>query len=119
MHTILRRGKKIGTALVGGLVVIIGIVLIPYPGPGWLIVFAGLAILATEFQFAEKLLVLLKKKYTSWAVWLKQQPKITQYAVIGMTGLVVLVTVWLFNTFGLFDTLFHLHQPWLHSPLLG
>lgn len=35
-------------------VVGLGMALIPLPGPGWLIVFAGFAILATEFEFAER-----------------------------------------------------------------
>jgi len=34
----------------------VGIVLIPLPGPGWLIVFGGLAILATEYVWARRLL---------------------------------------------------------------
>ena len=41
--------------LVVGIVVIgVGIILIPLPGPGWLIVFVGLAILATEFEIADR-----------------------------------------------------------------
>jgi hypothetical protein len=51
--------------LIGGLVVVvIGIALIPLPGPGWLVVFAGLAILATEFTWAEILLERAKRQAT-------------------------------------------------------
>lgn len=39
---------------VGTLVVLLGIVLLPLPGPGWVIIFFGFALLATEFAFAEK-----------------------------------------------------------------
>ena len=42
--------------LLGGAIVVLGFILIPLPGPGWLIVFAGLALLATEFVWAERLL---------------------------------------------------------------
>ena len=35
-----------------------GSILVPLPGPGWLIVFAGLAILATEYVWAQRLLTL-------------------------------------------------------------
>ena len=42
--------------MVGLLVLGVGILAIPYPGPGWAIVFIGLAILATEFEWARKLL---------------------------------------------------------------
>jgi len=51
-----RHTKKVTVAIIGGLVVLVGLVLVPYPGPGWLIVFAGLAILSTEFVFAQKAL---------------------------------------------------------------
>jgi uncharacterized protein (TIGR02611 family) len=40
--------------LLGFTVVIVGIILLPLPGPGWLIIFAGFAILASEFEFAER-----------------------------------------------------------------
>jgi uncharacterized protein (TIGR02611 family) len=51
-----RNGWRIVTTVVGFLVILIGLVLIPLPGPGWLIVFAGLAILAREYIWAERLL---------------------------------------------------------------
>lgn len=117
-ESILRHGKRIGTAIVGGLVVLIGLVLVPYPGPGWLIVFAGLAILATEFAFAAKALEWLKEKYEAWKLWVKRQPRILQILILGSTGLVILATVWILNTFGLIDNFFNLNQDWLHSPIL-
>jgi uncharacterized protein (TIGR02611 family) len=40
--------------LLGFAVVGTGIVLLPLPGPGWVIIFAGFAILASEFAFAVK-----------------------------------------------------------------
>lgn len=40
--------------IVGTAIVILGLVLLPLPGPGWLIIFLGFAVLATEFALAEK-----------------------------------------------------------------
>jgi uncharacterized protein (TIGR02611 family) len=40
--------------IIGSLIVIGGIALLPLPGPGWVVIFAGFALLATEFTFAEK-----------------------------------------------------------------
>jgi uncharacterized protein (TIGR02611 family) len=40
--------------LLGFTVVGTGIVLLPLPGPGWVVIFAGFAILASEFEFAER-----------------------------------------------------------------
>lgn len=118
MPTLFRHGKRVGIAIAGGLVVLIGLILIPYPGPGWLIVFAGLAILATEFEFAAKALTRLRHKYDSWTAWLKRQPQIIKVLVLAFTGLVILVTVWLLNTFWLIDNFLQLHQQWLYSPLI-
>lgn len=114
----LRNGKKVGTAIGGGLVILLGFILIPYPGPGWLIVFAGFAILATEFQFAGRALEWLKGKYDQWAVWLRRQHVSVRILVLGFTGLVILTTAWLLNTFGLINNFLNLGQDWLRSPFL-
>lgn len=42
-------------AFVGFLTIIIGIILMPLPGPGTLIVFIGVTILALEFEWAREL----------------------------------------------------------------
>jgi uncharacterized protein (TIGR02611 family) len=109
--------KKILIGLVGGLVVLIGLVLVPYPGPGWLIVFAGLAILATEFAFAAKVLDYAKGKYDAWVVWLEHQNLLVKILVLVITGAIVLLTVWLLNGFGIIVNLFNLPFDWLVSPL--
>lgn len=104
-------------AIVGGMVFLIGLILVPYPGPGWLTVFAGLAILATEFHFAANLLALLRKFYQRWAEWLKRQPRWVQLVVLSLTGLVVVVTIWLLNGFGFVNYFLNLNQDWLSSPI--
>ena len=62
---ILRSGRRIAVTIVGFAVLILGIVLIPLPGPGWAIVFGGLAILATEYVWAQRLLNFAKRKAIS------------------------------------------------------
>jgi len=47
---------RVAAAIGGFLVVLLGIVLIPLPGPGLLVVAVGLAVLALEFAWAEHLL---------------------------------------------------------------
>lgn len=46
--------KKTVVAVIGGTVLLVGICLIFLPGPGTLVVIAGLAILATEFVWARR-----------------------------------------------------------------
>lgn len=48
--------------VIGIATMVVGIVLVPLPGPGWGIVFAGIAILATEFSWAHKLMVSARRK---------------------------------------------------------
>ena len=51
----------------------VGIVAIPYPGPGWAIVFLGLAILATEFSAAQRVLNYVRARYDAVMAWFKRQ----------------------------------------------
>lgn len=46
--------KKIVIALMGGTVVLIGVVMLVLPGPGLVVIAAGVAILATEFLWARR-----------------------------------------------------------------
>lgn len=114
---ITRHTKRAAIATAGGLVVIIGLILVPYPGPGWLIVFAGLAILATEFEFARKVLETLRNLYDRWKAWVKRQDPFVEMGILILTGIIVVVTVWLVNGFGIINAAFHLDQQWLISPL--
>lgn len=55
----------IGIAVVG-----IGLILVPLPGPGWLIVFVGLTILGSEFHWARRVTVWLRAQLARfWAWW--------------------------------------------------
>lgn len=118
MQAAKRKAKRTGIAIVGGVVVIVGIIAIPYPGPGWLIVFTGLAILATEFTWAQRLLGYARGKYEAWTGWLRRQHLAVRIAFVLLTGAVVITTMWLFNAFGMIDTLLHLGFSWVHSPFM-
>ncbi|GAA4411163.1 TIGR02611 family protein [Actinokineospora soli] len=110
---------RTGVGVVGAAVLIGGIFLIPYPGPGWLVVFAGLAILAIEFPWARRVLDFARSKYDAWVEWLKRQHLAVRLLVLALTGLVVLVTLWLLNVFGLVSGWLNLDWPWLRSPIFG
>lgn len=64
---------RTGVAVVGSLVVLLGIVLIPLPGPGWLIVFLGLTLLGSEYHWARRLLGWLRRVlarfWERWNAW--------------------------------------------------
>jgi len=82
-------------AVAGALVVAIGIALIPLPGPGWLLVIAGLGIWAVEFHWARRLLAFTRRNVHAWTEWIKRQTWPVRLAA-GAAGLVFVgVVVWL------------------------
>jgi uncharacterized protein (TIGR02611 family) len=104
-------------AIAGGIVLVAGIIAIPYPGPGWLIVFAGLGILSTEFEWASRLLGFARGKYEQWQEWLKTQNVAVKTGFVIMTGIIVILTIYLLNGYGIINSLLGLNQDWLNSPL--
>jgi uncharacterized protein (TIGR02611 family) len=85
-------GATIWTALiatVGGMIVLLGLVLIPLPGPGWALVFVGVAVWATEFQWAQRLLRYGRDVLRRWTAWAKRQSLVVRL-LLGLAGLLVL-----------------------------
>ncbi|MEV4169104.1 TIGR02611 family protein [Nonomuraea sp. NPDC049709] len=79
----------IGTVMVAG-----GLVMVPFPGPGWLVVFAGLAVLATEFHWAHKTLEFGKQTLHAWTEWYKRQGWTVRIIVLVVTVAVAGVIVY-------------------------
>lgn len=59
---IMRNGKRVGVSIAGFAVLLAGIVLLVLPGPGLVLIVAGLAILSTEYVWARRLLAIAKRK---------------------------------------------------------
>lgn len=118
MQKAIKHSKKVLVAIIGGIVLISGIIMIPYPGPGWLVVFMGLGILATEFTWAENILHRLRQKYEAWQAWVEKQNRCFKILLFIATSIIVIVTIWLFNGYGLLNDWLHLHQDWLTSPFV-
>jgi uncharacterized protein (TIGR02611 family) len=110
--------QKTLVTLLGWSVLLLGIVMIPYPGPGWLVVFLGLSILAKEFDWARDIHDFATGKYNEWTVWLKAQPLYIKAIFWCLTTVTVLVTVWLLNGYGLINAWFNLGIDWLQSPFV-
>jgi len=80
---------------IGGAIVVGGLILVPLPGPGWVIVFVGLALLATEFVWAARLEKFARERVEAWTRWLMKQPGYIR-AFVGLgTCLLVLGAMWL------------------------
>ncbi|WP_328825658.1 TIGR02611 family protein [Streptomyces ureilyticus] len=67
----LHLGWRAGVLLIGLAVIVVGVILLPLPGPGWLAgwlaIFAGMALWATEFAWAQRILRWTKRKVTEAA----------------------------------------------------
>ena len=90
-----RIALKVGVGVLGALIVAIGIVLIPLPGPGWLIVFAGLAVWGVEFHWAKRLLAFARRHVQRWTRWAARQtwPVRLGIAGVGLAFVAVVVVI--------------------------
>lgn len=72
-----RNGQRIAVTIAGFVVLLAGVALLVLPGPGWVLIFAGLAILSTEYMWARRLLTTAKAKaeQAKDAVFKKKQAK--------------------------------------------
>jgi uncharacterized protein (TIGR02611 family) len=109
--------KRLIIGFAGWAVLLVGVVLIPFPGPGWVIVFIGFSILASEFDWAKDVRVWVEEKYQAWRAWYFRQSAWTQLAFGLLSFASAALIVWLVNGYGFFDDFFHLGLDWLHSPL--
>jgi hypothetical protein len=57
-----RSGKRIAVTIAGFAVLFAGIAMLVLPGPGIVVIIAGLAILATEYVWAERMLAEAKRR---------------------------------------------------------
>lgn len=57
-----RQARRLGVAVIGTTVVLVGLAMVFLPGPAVVVVPAGIAILATEFLWARRLLKHIQEK---------------------------------------------------------
>jgi uncharacterized protein (TIGR02611 family) len=99
LHPIWRAGVfAVGLAVVAG-----GVLLLPLPGPGWVVIFGGLAIWATEFVWAQKVLHWARRKAAA-AAKAALDPRVRRRnLLLTGAGLVVLsgLAGWYVYAFGL------------------
>ena len=110
-------GYRIAVAIIGLAVLAVGIIAIPYPGPGWAIVFVGLAILATEFDWARRWLSYARDRYDKVMDWFHRQGRFVQILGGLFTALIVAVTLWLLGALDWTGELVGIDHPWLNSPI--
>jgi uncharacterized protein (TIGR02611 family) len=92
-NPVTRYPYRVLVALAGATVIVLGVVLLPLPGPGWLIIFVGLGIWASEFQWAARLLRWVRIRVVAWARWLSQQSPLVRTTLTLLLTVLVLAMV--------------------------
>ncbi|WP_329458751.1 TIGR02611 family protein [Streptomyces sp. NBC_01497] len=98
----LHQGWKVGVFMVGLAVVGGGVILLPLPGPGWLVIFGGMAVWATEFVWAQRVLRWTKRKVTE-AAHKALDPKVRRRNIVltavgvVIVGALIALYVWRFG----------------------
>lgn len=87
-----RVALKVIFGVVGALLIVTGLILVPLPGPGWLIVIAGLAVLAVEFAWARHLLLFTRRQLRRWTQWMLRRGWPVRLAA-GAAGIVLVAAV--------------------------
>ena len=88
------RAYRTVVAFLGLVVVVIGLIAVPAPGPGWLIVFIGVSIWASEFEWAQRLLYWGKDRLRDWQHWLQSKPWWVSALVALGTAAIVACVFW-------------------------
>lgn len=108
---------RLTVGVMGTAVLIVGILAIPYPGPGWAIVFIGLGILATEFEWAQRALGYVKQRYDEGMEWFHRQPAVVQILGGLLTALIVALTLWAVGALDWTAERLGFDFEWLNSPI--
>ncbi|MFG2531887.1 TIGR02611 family protein [Streptomyces sp. NPDC048516] len=98
---------QVGVFVVGLAVVVGGVIMLPLPGPGWLVIFAGMAIWATEFVWAQLALRWTKRKVTEAAQKALDPTVRRRNIILTAIGLVIIAAV-----LAVYVWKFGLAMPW-------
>ncbi|MFC4506980.1 MULTISPECIES: TIGR02611 family protein [Streptomyces] len=104
---VLHLSWQVGVFVIGLAVVGAGIVMLPLPGPGWVVIFGGMAIWATEFVWAQLVLRWTKRKVTE-AAQRALDPKVRRRNIILTSIGLVIIGVLL----GIYLWKFGMAMPW-------
>ena len=89
-----RSGKRIAVTIAGFTVLLAGLIMMVTPGPGILGIIAGLAILATEYAWAEHMLDKAKQRAGQAAKVATASPLRLALAVAGAVAGIAAVVLW-------------------------
>jgi len=98
---------QVGVFVIGLAVVVGGHIMLPLPGPGWVVIFGGMAIWATEFVWAQLVLRWTKRKVTEAAQRALDPAVRRRNIVLTSIGLVIVIAL-----VGVYVWKFGVVMPW-------
>lgn len=117
----LDRTYRVGVAVVGAILILLGAVMIPLPTPGfgWVTLFLGLGVLSTEFEWAHRVTHLVRVGYDAVVHWFRRRSLVSKTAMAGGLIAVVLVGSWATGILGMTGQWVSVDAAWLQGPLRG
>lgn len=93
---------RVVATTIGVLIVVAGLSMLVLPGPGWAVIFLGLAVLATEYAWAHRLLVVTKDKAQGAAssAWAPENRKRTIVLSLIVVLLIAAAVSWYVYRYG-------------------
>lgn len=83
---------RIAVGVLGAVIIAVGIVLLPLPGPGWFIIFAGLALWSIEFRWALRLRRFTQRQVSAWTTWYASQGWLLRI-LVGFATLLLVIAI--------------------------
>ena len=89
---------RLSVLLIGITVVLVGVLFLVVPGPGWPVIIIGLIFLATEFQWARRMLDPVQRASTKFNASYKERTSqrtraIVLLVIIALGGLSIFITI--------------------------
>ena len=72
---VVKQTRRVLVGILGGAIVLVGIILIPLPGPGIIIVLVGLTVLSWEFKTAKRIKHQMRMKVKDLRSRTRKSPK--------------------------------------------
>lgn len=92
-----RQAKRVVLESAGWLLVVVGIILMPLPGPGLLIVLAGVALLARQYEWADRRLTAVRLRALREAARSVASPTSMAATLLGVATLAAAGTLWIIS----------------------
>jgi uncharacterized protein (TIGR02611 family) len=87
--------RRVVIGMAGSCVVLLGLVLVPLPGPGWPIVFLGFVVLSSVFAWAERLRRGIEARAGDALRWSAAAPRFARTTMRVATVASLVVPLWL------------------------